>query len=92
MNKAFLKKFFNFFTTDTHSRQPSHENLNQASAYWNQWQQQKESQNLEWVDWGDHPTILRLIYQSLFDSAAFPWINDVPRWYLAKKRSVEKGK
>lgn len=69
MKKAFFRKISNFLKINAHAQESLAVNTHQASAYWNQWQQQKVSQNLEWVDWGDHPTILKLIYQSLFGSA-----------------------
>ena len=37
-----------------------------ASAYWDTWQKNSEIFAPQYVDWGDHPTILKLVYQTVF--------------------------
>lgn len=37
-----------------------------ASAYWNNWQQAVDAEKPQWVDWGEHPLFLGLIYRELF--------------------------
>lgn len=68
MKHGVFNKILTLLKKNVNSQHSLSVDTNQASVYWNQWQQQKTSQNLEWVDWGDHPVILKLIYQSLFGS------------------------
>lgn len=37
-----------------------------VSNYWSNWQQNKDTSQKKWVDWGDHPKLLELIYRDLF--------------------------
>lgn len=69
MKLGFLNKIFTLLKKNGNSKYSLPEDAKQASVFWNQWQQHNASKNLEWVDWGDHPTILKLIYQSLFGSS-----------------------
>lgn len=39
-----------------------------VSEVWNQWQRARELAPSQYVDWGDHPTILALLYEELFGS------------------------
>lgn len=39
-----------------------------ASETWNQWQRARKLNPSQYVDWGDHPTILALLYEELFGS------------------------
>lgn len=68
MKLGFLNKIFTLLQNNGDSTHSLPEDARQASVYWNQWQQLNASKNLEWVDWGDHPVILKLIYQSQFGS------------------------
>lgn len=40
-----------------------------ASNYWNNWQESKDASRSKWIDWGDHPKVLELIYNDLFGSS-----------------------
>lgn len=42
--------------------------LTLASGFWNNWQQNRDTSQRKWVDWGDHPKLLELIYSDLFGS------------------------
>lgn len=37
-----------------------------ASAHWDAWQKNRETSRPQYVDWGDHPTILKQVYQTVF--------------------------
>lgn len=37
-----------------------------ASAHWDTWQKNQEISRHQYVDWGDHPTILKQVYQTVF--------------------------
>jgi 2-polyprenyl-3-methyl-5-hydroxy-6-metoxy-1,4-benzoquinol methylase len=39
-----------------------------AADFWNQWQNARNLNQSQYVDWGDHPTILALVYADLFGS------------------------
>jgi ubiquinone/menaquinone biosynthesis C-methylase UbiE len=39
-----------------------------ASDYWSTWQQRVDVEKPTWIDWGEHPFFLSLIYQELFGS------------------------
>ncbi|MDP2805083.1 MAG: class I SAM-dependent methyltransferase [Gallionellaceae bacterium] len=39
-----------------------------VSKVWNQWQQARNLNPSQYVDWGDHPTILALLYGEMFGS------------------------
>lgn len=47
----------------------SSEKKNQASAFWNAWQDNRNNSASGYIDWGDHPTILKLIYTNTFGSS-----------------------
>lgn len=46
----------------------SHPIQSSAAAFWNQWQNARNLNESQYVDWGDHPTILALLYGDLFGS------------------------
>lgn len=42
---------------------------NVAADHWSRWQQQVDADKPKWVDWGEHPIFLGLIYRELFGAA-----------------------
>ena len=40
-----------------------------AAQHWDSWQRDRNAAATQYVDWGDHPTILGLIYRELFGSS-----------------------
>jgi SAM-dependent methyltransferase len=45
-----------------------HSSVEAAAEHWNQWQAAADQQKPRWIDWGDHPTFLNLIYAEHFGS------------------------
>ncbi len=41
-----------------------------GADFWNRWQQERNQGQTGYVDWGDHPTILELLYSDVFGSPA----------------------
>jgi ubiquinone/menaquinone biosynthesis C-methylase UbiE len=56
-----LKALARLFKTDKPAAPAS-----AASSYWNTWQQTVDATQPQWVDWGEHPLFLGLIYRELF--------------------------
>ena len=43
--------------------------VSKAAQHWDAWQASRNASPINYVDWGDHPTVLGLIYQDLFGSS-----------------------
>jgi SAM-dependent methyltransferase len=41
---------------------------NRAAQHWDEWQRERNAAPTQYVDWGDHPTVLALVYRELFGS------------------------
>ena len=44
--------------------------VSKAAQHWDAWQASRNASPTNYVDWGDHPTVLGLIYQDLFGSSS----------------------
>lgn len=71
----FISRLFNTAASVSEADQRGEEKVAPATAdtaaeHWSRWQAQVDTDRPRWVDWGEHPVFLELIYQQLFGSAS----------------------
>jgi len=52
-----------------------------SARHWDEWQAQHSLAPPRFTDWGDHPTILKLIYQTVFGSAETGFLEHLAQTY-----------
>jgi len=56
---------------------------NAASDYWDGWQKEVDAEQPRWVDWGEHPAFLALIYREIFGSEEVTLFHHLKQQYPA---------